>query len=116
MSSIRIAQISFFAATFLTSSVFAQQLTPEQEIAQYDQPEQCRGFFIRDRAVEGAGRAPTGPLTAQEEISTYDAPQQLECFFEQDRIVMTDPEATGTIVVRRYRPLTAEEMQQLYRE
>ena len=114
--SVRIQSIGIFASAALFAGAASAQVTPEQEISQYDQPEQCRCFFIRDRAVPGAGRAPGGPLTAEEEIALYDAPQQCECFFEQDRLVMSDPEVTGTIIVRRYRAPTAEEMGSLYQD
>lgn len=101
------------AAAALIAAPALGQVTQQQEITQYDQPQQCDCFFLRDvRAAIDAGRAEGGELTPREEITQYDAPAQCDCFMEQGRIVIEDPEATGTIVVRR--PLSAEELETLY--
>ncbi|WP_349369768.1 hypothetical protein [Salinarimonas sp.] len=102
------------AAALIAAPAFGQ-VTQQEEITQYDQPQQCDCFFLQDRvAVPGVGRSEGGELTPRQEITQYDAPAQCDCFMEQGRIVIEDPEATGTIIVRR--PLSARELETLYQD
>lgn len=98
----------------LAAPAFGQS-APERDITQYDAPQQCDCFFLRDSpAAAGTGRAEGGELTPREEITQYDQPAQCECFFQQGQMVIEDPMATGTIVVRRPGPLTEREASTLY--
>lgn len=109
----RLHRMLLAAAATLIAAPALGQMSQQEEITQYDQPQQCDCFFLRDVPAEaGTGRAEGGALTPREEISQYDAPAQCDCFMEQGRIVIQDPDATGTIVVRR--PLSARELETLY--
>lgn len=91
------------------------QVSTQEEITEYDQPQQCDGFFIRDgAAAPGTGRAERGEITPREEVTQYNQPQQLDCVIEEGRMVIPVPDATGTIVIRR--PPTAAELEALYRK
>lgn len=112
----RMKTIGIFASVVFFAGAASAQMTPEQEIADYDQPEQSRCFFGCDQAVPGAGRVSGGALTAEQEIALYDAPERCACFFERDRLARSDPDVTGSIIDRRYRPLTVGETGILYED
>lgn len=112
----RMKTLGVFAGVVFFAGAASAQVTPEQEIADYDQPEQSRCFFMCDRTVPGAGRVLGGGLTAEEEIALYDGPWASASLFARDGLARSDPDVTGSIVARRDRALRAEETRTLYED